>query len=105
MLTPEPDSGYVLAPGGRALISIGLHCGVRVLDWLLNGRVWQTSEGASILDWVPREWPVDSTMPDGPLLVEARLSADGDLLTLSLNERDVLYESTGTGFGIDQLCE
>ncbi len=71
----------------------------------MNERVWQTSEGATILDWVPREWPVDSTMPDGPLTVEAHLSDDGELLTLSLNDRDVLYESTGTEYSIDQLCE
>lgn len=44
-------------------------------------------------------------MPDGPLTVEAHLSDDGELLTLSLNDRDVLYESTGTEYSIDQLCE
>lgn len=104
VLAPGQGSGYALAPGGRGLISVGIHCGVRVLDRPVNGRVWQTSEGVGVLDWVPAEWPIDSSRPDGPLLVEAHLSTDGDILTLSLDGRDVVYESTGTEYDIDQLC-
>ena len=99
------SSGYVLEPGGRSSLSVGIHCGVRVLDRPLNGRIWETSEAAGVLDWVPDDWPVDPTKPDGPLTVEARLSNDGDSLTLSLNSRDVDYVPTGTEYALDQLCD
>ena len=95
----------MLEPGGRSSLSVGIHCGVRVFDRPLNGRIWETSEAAGVLDWVPADWPVDPTKPDGPLTVEVRLSDDGDSLTLSLNNRDVEYVPTGTAYTDDQLCQ
>ena len=104
LLTPSADSGYTLQPGRRALISVGLHCGVRVLPSKLNGYAWETTEGNGATDWVPSEWSVDRVQPDGPLTVEIELSTDGDTLTLTQNGRSVMYEQSGVEFRDDQLC-
>jgi hypothetical protein len=85
-------------------MSVGIHCGVQTLGWKLNGQVWTTSEGGGTSDWVPTEWIVDPTMPDGPLVVDAELSADGETLTLAQSGRAVVYNSSGTEFMEDQLC-
>jgi hypothetical protein len=104
LLTPSVNSGYTMQPGRRALVSVGVHCGVRVFPSKLNGYAWETTEGEGVTDWVPSEWPVDSVQPDGPLTVEIELSTGGDTLTLTKNGRSVTYQQSGTEFRDDQLC-
>lgn len=100
-----PTLGYVLDPGGRGTVTIGVHCGVQTFGSKLNGRVWHTTEGEGVLDWLPDEWRDDlSGSGDAPTAL-ARLSADGTTLTLARNDRDVIYTASGTEFADDQLCD
>lgn len=100
-----PTLGYVLDPGGRGTVTIGVHCGVQTFGSKLNGRVSHTTEGEGVLDWLPDEWRDDlSGSGDAPTAL-ARLSADGTTLTLARNDRDVIYTASGTEFADDQLCD
>ena len=93
-----------LVAGERALLSLGTHCGVRVLSRLINDRVWRTNEGAGEIDWIPPEWHVDESRPDGPIVVEALLAADGESITVSKGGRSVVYLAGGSGFEERDLC-
>jgi hypothetical protein len=104
-LTADPDAGYVLDPGAPARLTVGIHCGVETLDTKLNGQVWRTAETNGTLDWIPDEWRDSAESADGPFVVDASLSADGTILTLSSTGRSLEYAAVGTEFAESDLCD
>lgn len=92
--SPEPDvpEAPLLESSEPLPIVIGTHCGVGFLSTSANGRWWRTDEAPEEGDWIPPEWS-SATSASG-LLVELMLSADGNMLTVTYNDRAVVYAPT-----------
>ena len=54
---------------------------------------------------VPDEWRDIAESVDGPFVVEATLSSDGTVLTLSSQGRAVDYKASGNEFATADLCD
>ncbi len=100
-----PPAQSELAPGEPMRLSLGTHCGVRILGRTINDTVWRTREGAGTIDWIPAEWAPDESFPDGPIDIRVVLSSDGRTITGSLNGREVVYHADGTDFRPEDLCD
>ncbi len=102
LLPPAPST---LTPGEPMRMSLGTHCGVRILTRTINETVWRAREGAGTIDWVPAEWAPGEMFPDGPIEIQVVLSADGQTITGSLNGREVVYHADGPEFREEDLCD
>lgn len=101
-LLPVDDT--TLPVGEPQRLSMGTHCGVRVLERLINGMVSRTDEANGSSGGVPAEWEPDPSRPDGPVELRIALSSGGDELVASLNGRDVTYRASGRDFEQGDYC-
>ncbi len=100
---PPALVGADLAVDTPVSYELGVHCGAAILGYF-NGRWWRTAEGGSVFQWIPAEWDIDPSRPDGPIAVELRLLTDGQTIVASYNGRDVVY-TAGDDPTDSELCD
>ena len=85
----------------QSLVTINLHCGVRYLSPVIEGKNWWNPEAPDGVDWVPDEWGHD---PRTQVLLEVAVlvSGDGSELTATFAGHSVTYVPVPDG--TLQLC-